>query len=401
MVDKLVITIIGISKDSFHKYLDILANSKVQEVKILYSESEKEIYNSLLKLYQINENFLHGKLIGQSFSWESFCNKYLRSEMDIYRISNFIPNAMLKTLRLEAMKSDLIILEIKNLSTLLLACAMGILEINYVLAVSSSILLFPTYIQLMPVALKHAKTVVVPSLDLVRIISPNQSVIEEQNKFIIADVDWRSKFIYNRYLKEFRPKKLSTLFKKTHLCIVSPLVVCEKSDEPLSILSYYAESIERFLKAGFVVCLYTNNIIKSLSEKNYERNNKYNLIFQKFKNNFSIYDLSRKLNYPEFYYEISQYDFALIQAFNVEINDVSYLFIPRVYYDYQMAKLQSIVSKKSLNKAKHKFPNSDLIFFDDPKDILNYQNYLKNNNFPEPTNFYHDFVEEIFRYFYY
>ncbi|MFN6991681.1 MAG: hypothetical protein ACK4MM_03045 [Fervidobacterium sp.] len=239
-----------------------MSNPNVKEVKVFYFESSRESYEYLQKAYETHKTFLHGTLKGYFFPLESLKINYIQEFDDIGSIFGLFPKTIIETLKQELLKSDLTILEIHDDFDIFLSLLLYYLGVKYILSISSRVMIFRYYIEmLLPNVLKGAHFIVVPDEGVASIIFSKFQV--SKKKIVIANVDWPSKFTYEKYMRDIRTKKLSEKLKKPQLCIVSPIVCYKLCDSPLSISNYYVSLIEKFLNLGFMVHLYTKNIIKS------------------------------------------------------------------------------------------------------------------------------------------
>lgn len=382
----------------YDKYLDLLSNSKVREVKIIYFEDNRESFHHLKNAYETHKDFLHGELKGYFLPWESFRLNYIQNVNDIKYILELVPRSIVETLKQELLRSDLTIVEINSESSLLLVPLLYSLGISYILAISDRIMLFKSDIQKLSNMLGKENIIVFPDKGMASVICSEFQLNEK--KIITANVNWPSKFTYEKYLKDIRTEKLSKKLKKPQLCIVSPNVCYKVDENPLSVMSYYVDLIENFLNLGFMVHLYTRKIIKSFSEPITEKMNDYSLLYSKFGGRFNIYDLSKELHYPKLYYEISKYDYGLIIPVTVDFGENIYLVLQEMYYyNYMMAKLNVIAYSKFVNEIIpiNSTQKLDLLFFDKVNDLKKYELAKKEEGKYEMKNFYSDFIDSIFQ----
>lgn len=397
LLNNLTVSILGIGNSSFDKYLDLLVNPKIREVNIFYCESDSKSYNLLKNAYEDNKYLFHGKLRGHFLPCESFFFKYIQYMSDLDFILDLLPKSIINTLQNELLKSDMIILEITNDLNLLLAYLVYSLGISYILSISSKIMFFKSRISLLSKLLEKADIILVPDEDISLIISSEFQL--NKRKIVLANVDWPSKFTYEKYLRDFRSEKLSEKLKKPQVCIVSPTVCYKFDDKPLSLISYYVDLIEKFLDIGFMVHLYTDRIVRSFSEPVMEKINDYRFLHNKFGSRFNIYSLSKELQYPNFYYNISKYDYGLLIPLNIDFNQKLYQYIPQTYYTYKMAKLKVLAPSKFTTKSlvTTNMNKSEILFFNNVKDVKKYGSIKKEEEKYEIKNFYSEFIDCIFK----
>lgn len=391
-MDNIVITRAGIIGAAPHRFLDVLAHPKVKEFKFFYFDNEEENFKTLYNLYEKHKDELHGKLVGRKFSWPSFYNRYITSIKSLDELISLIPSAMLRTITAELTKSDILIIGDNDFDSSFglasICCALGI---PYVLTFKETRMRQNDVLERL--AIEGAKKIVVPHEGYIDFIRKKHG-IDITKKAIFADVDWRGKFVYEKYLKDKNIEKLSEKDGRPHICILSMRTVWDKNESRSPGRYYYLDIIEKLVKEGFVVHLRTKYIIKSLDEPIFTQNNPYFELARKFPKNFFI-EPPIDLSEPEGYYELAKYDYGLVTsgaAKDPDFLEFEQHNVPNRYYEYQMARVIPIAPKGNLKYMERNAV--DTIFFESPTEILKVNS--KNEEIKSvPKKFYLNLIDSI------
>lgn len=365
-MDNIFVTRVGIIGAAPHRYLDLLSHPKVRSVHYFYFD-EEENYQALLETYSIHSTSLAAKLSGRKFRWFSFFTKYTQSVKDLETFLALMPNEMLRVITQEFTKADILMIGDNDYDCSFgLAAVCSILGIPYVLTFKET--RFRKNDLLERLAIEGATKIVVPHMGYVDFLKKKHET-DISKKVIFADVDWRSRFIFDRYIRNKHVQRLSERDGRLHICILSSRTIWDPKETRSKGRYYYVDIIEKLLKAGFVVHLHTKAIIKSLDEPVFVRDNPYMRLEKKFPGRFFI-EKPIDLRRPEGYYELMKYDLGLLTSGKVEdeiFMEFEQYNIPNRYYEYKNAGVIPIAPKGVLKYMEENY--EDVIFFEDPREI--------------------------------
>lgn len=397
-MNDIIITRVGIIGAAPHKYLDLFLHPKVKKVHYFYFDNEEENYKALAEIYSRHRLELNTDFSGRKFRWFSFFTKYAQSIKDLETFFSLIPNEMLRVITQEFTKSDILIIGDNDYDgSFALASICSLLGIPYVLTFKET--RFRQNDILERLAIEGATKIVVPHQGYIDLLKEKHG-INISKKAIFADVDWRSRFIFDKYICGKQVQKLSEKDGRFHVCILSSRAIWDPKETRSSGRYYYVEIIEKLLKAGFIVHLHTRIIIKSLDEPILARENPYTRLEKQYPNRFFIEE-HIDLRKPEGYYELMKYDLGLLTSGKIEDStfmEFEQYNIPNRYYEYKHAGLIPIAPAGVLKYLEKN--SEDTIFFNDPLEIYEklpkidglritfHENLIKkiiNNFFLEPS----------------
>lgn len=388
-MDNIVVTRVGIIGAAPHRYLDLLLHPKVKSVRYFYFDNEEKNYQALLETYSLHKTDSTANFSGRKFRWYSFFTKYIQLVKKLDMLLSLIPNEMLRIIAQEFTKADILMIGDNDYDCSIgLAAVCAILGIPYVLTFKET--RFRKDDVLEKWALEGATKIVVPHRGYVDFIKKKHG-IDISKRVIFADVDWRSKFIFDKYIRNKQVQKLSERDGRLHVCILASRTIWDPKETRSKGRYYYVDIIEKLLKSGFVVHLHTNAIIKSLDEPIFVRDNPYTHLEKRFPGKFLIekpIDLKR----PEGYYELMRYDLGLLTSGKVE-DEIFMEFekynIPNRYYEYKHAGVVPIAPKGVLKYMEENC--EDVIFFEEPTEIyekIHEVEYLR-------IQFYRNLVDKV------
>jgi hypothetical protein len=303
---------------------------------------------------------------------------------------NVIPSEMLRIITHELTKTDILIIGDNDFDySFFLAGICSLLQIPFVLTFKETRYRENDLIE--KLAIEGAMKVVIPHKGYIEFFKKKHN-IDISKKAVFADVDWRSRFVYEQYIRSKKVQKLSQKDNRIHVCILASRAIWDKNETRSQGRYYYLDIIEDLLKASFVVHLHTKAIIKSLDEPVVIKDNPYTMLAKKYRGQFLI-EKPIDLRFPEGYYELMKYDLGLLTSgkrgdpFFMEFEQYN---IPNRYYEYKMAGVIPIAPKGILKYMEEEF--DDVLFFEKPEDI--YSHPLLNRK-SENTRFYKDLISEI------
>ena len=379
----------GIIGAAPHRYIDVFLDERVSEFEYFYFDTEEEGFKWLMYLYNQDQS-IRGNLYGRRFLISAFFRKYLTSIKTFDELISLIPSAMMYTITNKLTRGDLLIVGDNDFDTsFILASVLCSLGIPYVLTFKETRFIKNDLFE--KLALEGAQLVVVPHSGYLNFIKKKHN-LDISNKAIFADVDWRSKYVYEKYLKGSDFAKLSKIDGKKHICILTGRAVWDENESRSRGRYYYLDIIKKLVKAGFVVHLRTKYIIKSLDDPIFTPANPYYDLAKSYSKNFIIED-PINLNSVEGYFELMKYDYGLLSSgspFPENFLEFEQYNIPNRYYEYKMAGVIPICPKGSLKYMEENIP--DVIFFNEPSEIIEKSKHMVN---VQPKEFYVDLIRGI------
>lgn len=392
-MDSLKIIRAGVIGASPHRFLDVVAHPRVNEFKYFYFDNEEISFQSLFTIYEKHKNEINGVLNGRKFSWTSFFLRYAQVVKSIEELIAALPTAMLRTITSDLTQADVLMIGDNDFDhSFALAAICSILKIPYVLTFKETRLRKTDILERL--AIEGATRIVVPHEGYIDFIKKKHD-IDIKKKAIFADVDYRGKFVYEKYLRNRigKIKKLSETDGKHHVCILAMRSVWDKNESRSSGRYYYVDIIKELLKAGFVVHLRTKFLIKSVDEPIFSPDNPYFEMAREYPESFKIEPPIDLMN-PEGYFELAKYDYGLLTsgaASDRLFLEFERYNIPNRYYEYKMAGVIPIAPKGTLQYMEQ--TTKDVVFFEKCTDIYNYNHGGNRDSIPSP--FYIDLVDAV------
>jgi hypothetical protein len=329
-----------------------------------------------------------GKFHGRRFFWDAFFFRYGANPKLIFELPNLLPSEMLRIICEEFEKSDILWVGDNDFDgSFGLATVLSMLGIPYILSLKETRMYYSEFER---TAIEKAIKVIVPHEGYVELFKQKYG-IDLSAKTIYADIDWRSKVVYDK-LSKVKVKKISEYDGRLHICILSDRAIWDKNETRSQGRYYYVDIIKDLLKAGFVVHLHTKTLIKSLNEPVFYENNPYFELTKLFQNSFFI-EKPINLLRPEGYLELMKYDLGLLTSgatTDPEFMKFEQYNIPNRYYEYQMAGVVPIAPKGVLKYMEKTC--DDVIFFEKPEDIFSQINKIGP---VKPKNFFSEIVDII------
>ncbi|MGC9772391.1 hypothetical protein QQE94_08600 [Fervidobacterium pennivorans subsp. shakshaketiis] len=385
----LKISRVGIIGTAPHRFLDITLVSEVENLRYFHFSSDNEAFQALLDVGLAWDDFTR-KFSGRRFSWDTFYRNYASYLRPEKKLIDLLPTEMLRVVTHEISKSDMVWVGDNDFdSSFVFATLLGILGIPYVLTFKET-RIYPNEFEFF--ALENAERIIVPHDGYLELLRKKYNK-DFSEKIEYADVDWRSKVVYD-FLEKQKVRKLSEMDNKIHVCILSGRVIWDKNETRSRGRYYYVDIIEELLKAGFTVHLHTKALIKSVNEPIFEKDNPYFKLKQRYQNSFFIEQPINLLK-PEGYLELMKYDLGLLTSGaateDPEFMEFEQYNIPNRYYEYLMAGVIPIAPEGTLKYMEKNYNN--VIFFKHCKEI---RDKLRNTCISTvPEKFFCDLIKVV------
>lgn len=387
---------IGIIGAAPHRFLDVINDERVEKFNLYYFDNEKNAYGSIINCIEKYMPDKRGKFEGFALPWPTMYNLTLMelsnqkaagtiTSSEIF--SNF-PNVFYKFVKDQMACTDIVWIGDNDFDTsFIFATLLGMLGFDYVLSLKET-RLRPYGYELE--ALKHSKFVILPHNEYIDFFNRKYSINLER-KAVFADIDWRSKFVYD-LLSESKVEKLSSRDGRIHVVILSGRVVWNSEENRSQGRYYYVPIIRELLKEGFVVHLHTRAIIESLDNPVYYEPNPYTELMREFRDSFLV-EKPLDLNDVENYKLLMRYDLGLLNSGiggKEEFNAFERINVPNRFYEYLHAGVIPISPKGMLQYMERNF-SDQVLFFESAAELRNMLDITTQQSY-RPKNFFGDFI---------
>ena len=397
--DSYTLSRIGIIGVAPHRFLDVINDERVEKLNLYYFENEKNAYNSIVNCIEKYMPDKKKKFEGFDLPWPSMYNLTLMElskqktdgpVMSSEIFSNF-PNVFYKFVKDQIACTDVLWIGDNDFDTsFIFATLSSMLGLDYVLSLKETRFV-PYAFELE--ALKRSKFVILPHDGYIDFFKKKYSINLEK-KAVFADIDWRSKFVYD-FLSNSKVEKLSEKDGKNHVVILSGRVVWNSEETRSQGRYYYVPIIQQLLEEGFVVHLHTKVIIESLDNPVYYEPNPYTELMKKFQGNFLI-ERPIDLNDVENYKLLMRYDLGLLNSGiggKDEFNEFEKINVPNRFYEYLHAGVVPISPSGMLQYMESKF-SDQVLFFKDVSELRSLLNTIDEGSY-KPKNFFADFLQTL------
>lgn len=393
-MDRLVVTKLGYIGVAPHRYIDVLANKRIEKFRIFFFENEK---NSIIKLINDIKKYFPQymeKLEVMEFPWYKILNYKLKLKTDII---NLIPNSLKYFIKNILVMTDILWIGdndfdgsfslydmLYNIFDFKLEYVATVKETRYTNSNQSEFML-----------LKNASKLILPHNEYINFFKDKYN-IDFTQKAYYADIDFRSKKV-QKIIDSYNVQKLSELDGKPHVVILAGRAVWDKNETRSFGRYYYVDIIENLIRNGFIVHLHTNNIIKSSDEPiSYlqDKNNPYFKILISNPGSFFI-EPPLDLSIIENYVYLKKYDFGVLHSGVIEDNlfeKFESINIPNRYYEYLSAGVKPICPKGTLKYLEN---HDDKVLFFDYLDEVKEYFIKKQREIITPYSYFSDLVDLI------
>lgn len=390
---------VGIIGTSPHRFFDIICEESVEKFNYYYFSNERELFQAFKNVANKYLPDKYDKLDGFELPWPLVYNSVLREILKVKNDQSItteevvqgLPSAFIKFIRDKIVRTDILWIGDNDFDTsFIFASLLGWTDVNYILSLKETRFVKSVF-ELE--ALKYATAVIVPHEKYIDFFKRKYQ-IDISKKTLFADVDWRSKIVYEM-LKDVHVRKLSEEDGRIHVVILSGRAIWNRNEQRSQGRYYYVEIIEKLLKEGFAVHLHTKALIESLDNPIYYEPNPYSTLLKKYPKSFFV-EPALDFNEIKSYETLMKYDLGLLNSGvmgKTEFSEFEKLNIPNRFYEYLHANVIPICPSGILDYMEQHF-NDQVIFFKNVSELKKqFSNWRKENL--TPRNFFQDFLKTL------